>query len=106
MTSLVDRAELSESPEWRRRVRQAMTTVAIAVGAEAATTPNHAARRVLSAQVLANPDGWARTLSYGAAQDPGVGAEDTSDPQLSDVALHGVIAGLWDAYTAPEVTSA
>lgn len=105
MTSLVDRAELSESPEWRRRVRQAMTTAAIAVGAEADTTTNHAARRVLSAQVLANPDGWARTFAYGAAQDPSVGS-DQSDPQSSDTALQGVVAGLWDAYTAPEVASA
>lgn len=100
------RAAIAEDPAFIRRVRTALTTAAVNVAAEPTNTDNHDARRLLSSQILANPNGWAAVVAVGVATNPNTGTGN-SDPATDDGALEYVIGGLFNAYTqptTPEVT--
>jgi hypothetical protein len=99
--SLTDRADVAEDPVFLRRVRQAMVGAAIDVAAEDPNTSNHAARRLLASQILANPNGWAAVYAVGVAQNPNIGIGGNDDPAVSDSPMPYVVNSLFNAYTAP-----
>lgn len=105
--TLLERAELAEDADLRRRLRQALAMVAATVAAEPAPEDpeqvgRHQARLSLAVQVSRDPNSWVKSFAVGVANNPNVGQPEddpTANTADGDDALLWVVTSLWDTFT-------
>lgn len=90
--TLLERAVLTESADFRKRLESAQMIVAAEVLAEDPATASHAQRLKLAAYVLREPELVARRLSYVMRAMPTL-AEDIADADILDL-----VRARWTAF--------
>jgi hypothetical protein len=101
MTTLIARAAVLDDSGFIARTRQAVVQAATDVQAEDDETAGHDQRAAWAANVLVDPEGWARRMAIAVANNAQVstgGANDPADPEDGDGALQYVVNGYVDAF--------
>lgn len=96
--TLDENAALVDWPPFQRRVKSAMVTAAVQIGAENTDSPPTEAQRLrhaLSANVLLDPNKWARNFAEAVAQNPVITyTSSDNDIQFTTNSVWNAVAGV------------
>lgn len=87
--------DLATNPEFRNRLRMALTKTAIDVVKDT-DNENYIQRERLVRELIRNPEDWTNRIAYFVAAVPTISSQGEA---VTDAVLLNVISQMWDAFS-------